>query len=140
MTTVSEVSVVVVETGPPGRDGVPQCSVQASEALAAGDWVNLHNVSGSPRARRADATAAGREADGYVRAAAALGDVVTVYLGGTNDLVTGQTPGNVYLQTTPGQGGPTPPAALGNVVQRIGSAVSATAVIFTRGAAIRRGS
>ena len=56
-----------------------------------------------------------------------------MYFEGTNTAVTGQTPGAVFLQTTAGAGGSTVPSATGNVVQRIGTAISATAVNFERG-------
>jgi len=106
--------------------------IQASEALAAGDFVNVHN-SGGARVRKADATAAGKAADGFVLAAVSSGANATVYFEGTNNQVSGMTPGDVFLQTTAGQGGATVPSAAGNVVQRLGVAVSATEVNFERG-------
>jgi len=110
--------------------GADTAAIQTSEALAAGDFVNVHNVSGSGRVRKADATTAGKEADGFVLAAFASGASATVYFEGTNDQVTGQTPGTVYLSTTPGAATTTAPNASGNVVQRIGFAISATAINF----------
>lgn len=109
--------------------------IQASEALSAGAWVNVHN-SGGARVRNADATVAGKETDGFVLAAVSSGGNATVYFEGTNNQVTGQTPGPVFLQTTPGVGGATVPSTAGNVVQRLGVAVSATEVNFERGQAI----
>ena len=38
-------------------------AVVTSEALAAGDFVNIYNLTGSSRARKADATTAGKQAD-----------------------------------------------------------------------------
>ena len=113
--------------------GADTASIQASENLAAGDWVNVHNVTGAVRVRKADATTAGKEADGFVLAAVTSGAPATVYFEGTNTQVTGQTPGPVYLQTTAGAGGATVPSTAGNVVQRLGVATSATAVNFERG-------
>ena len=113
--------------------GADTASIQASENLAAGDWVNVHNVTGAARVRKADATTAGKEADGFVLAAVTSGAPATVYFEGTNTQVTGQTPGPVYLQTTAGAGGATVPSTAGNVVQRLGVATSATAVNFERG-------
>lgn len=106
--------------------------IQASENLAAGDWVNIHNSAGSARVRKADATTAGKEAHGFVLAAVTSGQDADVYFEGTNDQVTGQTPGDVFLSTTPGVGADAAPSASGNVVQKIGVAVSATAVNFER--------
>lgn len=109
--------------------------IQASEALAAGDFVNVHN-SGGARVRKADATTAGKEAHGFVLAAFGSGANATVYFEGTNNQVTGLTPGPVFLQTTAGVAGATVPSATGNVVQRLGVAVSATEVNFEAGPAV----
>ena len=109
--------------------GADTATISASETLAAGDWVNVWNNSGA-KVRKADATTAGKEAHGFVLSAVTSGNPATVYFEGTNTQVTGQTPGPVYLQTTAGAGGATVPSASGNVVQRLGVAVSATAVSF----------
>lgn len=107
--------------------------VQASEALAAGDLVNIHNVSGAARVRKADATTAGKEAHGFVLAAVASGANATVYSEGTNGQVTGLTPGPQYLSTTPGLATNTPPAASGNIVQKVGIAMAVNALNFGSG-------
>ncbi|RYF57871.1 MAG: hypothetical protein EOO27_14245 [Comamonadaceae bacterium] len=106
--------------------------VVTSEALAAGDWVNLWNSTGL-KARKADATVAGKEVWGFVLAAVTNGGNATVYFEGTNNQVSSQTVGPVYLQTTAGQGGATVPSAAGNIVQMLGVALSATEVNFERG-------
>ena len=54
----------------------------------------------------------------------------TVYFEGTNTGVSGQTPGPVFLSTTAGGATAAAPSAAGNVVQRIGFAVSATSINF----------
>ena len=115
--------------------GADTAAITASETLAAGDWVNVWNSSGA-KVRKADATTAGKEAHGFVLAAVTSGNPATVYFEGTNTQVTGQTPGPVYLQTTAGQGGATVPSSSGNVVQRIGVAISTTAVNFEAGPAV----
>lgn len=111
--------------------GADTATIDASENLAAGDWVNVWNSSGA-KVRKADATTAGKDAHGFVLSAVTSGNPATVYFEGTNTQVSGQTPGPVYLQTTAGTGGSTIPSASGNVVQQIGVAVSATAVNFER--------
>lgn len=116
--------------------GTDTVTVTASEALAAGDWVNIWNDAGTAKVRKADATTAGKEVHGFVLSAVTSGNPTTVYFEGTNTQVTGQTPGPVFLQTTAGRGGTTIPSASGNVVQQIGVAVSATAVNFERGAPV----
>ncbi|CAN7371098.1 hypothetical protein LJR074_002210 [Acidovorax sp. LjRoot74] len=115
--------------------GADTKSITTSEALAAGDWVNIWNSTGA-KARKADATTAGKEVHGFVLAAASSGASALVYFEGTNTQVTGQTPGPVFLQTTAGTGGATIPSASGNVVQRIGVALSATEVNFEGGPAV----
>ena len=113
--------------------GADTASLTASEALAAGDYINVWDDSGTPKMRKADATTAGKEADGFVLAAVSSGVAGTAYFEGTNTQVSGQTAGSVYLQTTAGAGSSTVPSASGNVVQRLGTAVGATAVNFERG-------
>ena len=112
--------------------GADTKTIAASEALAAGDWVNVWSSTGA-KVRKADATTAGKEAHGFVLAAVSGGANALVYFEGTNTQVTGQTPGPVYLQTTAGTGGATIPSASGNVVQNLGVALSATEVNFERG-------
>jgi hypothetical protein len=73
---------------------------------------------------------AGKRAHGFVLAAVANGATATVYMEGTNNQVTAQTPGDVYLQTTAGLAGATVPSAAGNVSQRLGVATSATSINF----------
>lgn len=109
--------------------GADTASITTSEALAAGDWVNVWNSTGA-KARKADATVAGKEAHGFVLSAAGSGAAATVYFEGTNTAVTGQTPGPVFLSTTAGIGSATAPSGSGNVVQRVGFAISASAVNF----------
>lgn len=112
--------------------GSDTASIQASENLAAGDFVNVHN-SGGARVRKADATTAGKEAHGFVLGAVSSGANATVYFEGTNTGVSGMTPGTVFLHTTAGGATGTAPSGSGNVVQKLGVAVSATAINFERG-------
>ena len=111
--------------------GADTASIVASEALSAGDYVNVYDDTGTAKVRKADATTAGKEAHGFVLSAVSSAASATVYFEGTNTAITGQTAGVVYLATTAGAGSITPPSAAGNVVQRIGFAVSATAMNFT---------
>lgn len=115
----------------PSGIGADTAVIQASENLAAGDIVNVHN-SGGARVRKADATSAGKEADGFVLAGVTSGANATVYFEGNNGQVTGLTPGPVYLSTTPGLATNTPPSASGNVVQRVGLATAAANVNFEK--------
>lgn len=116
--------------------GADTAVIDASEGLAAGDWVNVWNDGGAAKVRKADATTAGKDTHGFVLAAFTSGNPATVYFEGTNTQVAGQTPGPVYLQTTAGTGGATAPSASGNLVQQVGVALSATSVNFERGAPV----
>lgn len=108
-------------------------SIQASENLAANDLVNIHNVSGSARVRKADASAEGKEANGFVLAAVTSGANADVYFEGTNAGLSGLTPGPLFLGTTPGQVTSTAATGTGQVVQRVGVAIGATALNFEAG-------
>ena len=102
----------------------------ASENLVAGNWVNIWSDVGVLKVRKADATAAGKEADGYVLANVTSPANATVYFGGINTALSALTLGATYwLSTTPGTGvETTPPSATGNVVQLLGKAISVTEV------------
>lgn len=108
--------------------GADTATVTASEALSAGDFVNIWNSTGA-KVRKADASTAGKEVHGFVLAAVSSSAAATVYFEGTNTQVTGLTPGVVYLSAaTPGAATGTAPSGSGQVVQKIGFATSATAV------------
>jgi hypothetical protein len=110
--------------------GADTALIAASEALAAGDFVNIYSSSGA-KCRKADASTAGKEAHGFVLASVESAANATVYFEGTNTQVTGQTPGVVFLSaTTPGLATSTAPSSSGNVVQRIGFATGTTAINF----------
>jgi hypothetical protein len=106
--------------------------ITASEALAAGDFVNIWSSTGF-KVRKADATAAGKHAMGFVLASVLSSGAATVYLSGPNTAVSGQSPGDVFLTTTAGQVSATPPSGSGNVSQYVGTATSATSVDFNPG-------
>lgn len=117
--------------------GADLANVVTSEDLSAGDFVNIYDNGGTPTVRKADATTAGKESDGFVLAATTSPASAAVYFAGTNDQVSGQTIGaTVFLQITAGLSGVTVPSASGNVVQRLGRALSATAISFEAAAPI----
>ena len=107
--------------------------IQASENLASGDLINIWNSNSQFRVRKADATTSGKEAHGFVLATVTSGQNATVYLEGTITGLTGLVPGKYYLSTTPGQITSTPPNTSGNVVQVIGTSISATELTFESG-------
>lgn len=102
-----------------------------SENLSAGNWVNLYLNGGVLTARKADATAAGKEADGFVLVGSTSPAAAVVYLEGSNTGVSGLTIGTDYfLHTTAGSQTSTAPSASGNIQQPLGRATSATALMF----------
>lgn len=118
----------------PAGTGQDAATLPATEALSAGNLVNVWNSGGTPSVRKADATAEGKEANGFVIAAAASGANATVFFEGRITGLTGLTVGaRYYLGTTPGATVTTAPATAGNVVQFIGVAVSTTTIDFEGG-------
>jgi hypothetical protein len=106
--------------------------IEASENLSAGDFVNVWNDGGTAKVRKADATTAGKQAHGYVLDTVTSGADATVYFEGSNTQVSGAVPGPVFLATSAGGFTDTAPSTSGNVVQRLGVAVSATVINFER--------
>lgn len=81
----------------------------------------------------ANATAEGKEALVFVNDDFQAGNVVTYYTTGLIDGFVGLTPGTDYFMSaaTSGAVTATAPTTAGNVVQRIGVAVSSTAISFS---------
>jgi hypothetical protein len=105
-------------------------TIAASEALTAGDFVNIYDNAGTRNVRKADASN-GREANGFVLANVANAANATVYISGLNNAVTGVTIGRRYLSaTTPGASTATPPSAASQTYQTLGYAVSTTGILF----------
>ena len=108
--------------------------IVASEALGAGDLVNVYDNSETPNCRKADATTAGKEADGFVLASVESAATATVFFTGINNQVSGLTGGtDLFLDTTAGGVNATAPSTTANVQQPVGKALSATEIIFVRG-------
>ena len=111
--------------------GADTAAIVASEALAAGDLVNIWSNGGTANVRKADASTTGKDAHGFVLVAVASAGTATVYFDGTNTQVTGLTPGVQFLSAaTPGKSTGTAPTTSGGIVQRVGFAVSAAALNF----------
>lgn len=105
----------------------PETAVIAtSENLSSGDFVNVWNNAGAFAVRKADASSAGKEAHGFVLSSFTHPTSAIVYFEGTNTAVTGRSPGNQYLSTTPGLSSNVAPSSTGQIVQKIGVATSAT--------------
>jgi hypothetical protein len=107
-------------------------TVMASEALAAGDFVNIWDNGGTPNARKADASAGNaKKADGFVLASFTNGAIATVYYGNLNNQKTALTVGAIYYLSAAAPGGivTAPPTTPNHIVQRLGKAVSPTTIL-----------
>lgn len=115
----------------PSGLGTPTVTIVASETLAAGNFVNFWNDSGTPKVRKADA-ATGKRADGFVKAGVTSGASATVYgPGAINDQLSGLTAVPYRLSTTtPGAIQTGIPTGAGELYQEVGTAVSATELWF----------
>lgn len=111
--------------------GAETSSLEAFGNLAAGDLVNVFSDGGVMKVRLADASSAVAPANGFVLSAFTTGQTALVYWGGLNSAITGATAGPNYLSTTPGKITTVAPSASGNIVQRIGWAITATNMFFT---------
>ena len=148
---VSEVSATAVSTGVTeankivalGTDGKLDSSVMptgigadtsvlsASEALSAGDIVNIYNAAGTAKCRKADCSN-GRRAHGFVLAVVAQDADATVYKDST---ITGLTiaaadVGIPYYLSTGGAFSKTAPTTSGYISQEVGYSVSASEIAF----------
>ena len=113
--------------------GAATAAIVASEAIAAGAFVNIWDNAGVANVRNANATAAGTDANGFVLAAVLSAATATVYFqGSTNTQLSALTPGTrYYLAITAGATQSAVPTASGNVVQSLGRTQSATAMVFS---------
>lgn len=120
--------------------GAETKSIVASEALSAGNFVNVWNNSGTINVRKADASSAsaGKPADGFVLASVSMSASATVYFAGINNQLTSLTAGDAYFgdDSTAGGATLTAPTTSGHMVQYIGDAVSTTEIAFHRGTPI----
>jgi len=117
--------------------GADTKSIVSSENLSAGNLVNVWYDVDTVKVRKADATTAGKEAVGFVLSAVTSPAEATVYFEGVITGLTGLSPGTVqFLATTAGGRTETAPSASGNVVQKVGVAVSATELSFEPGETI----
>lgn len=113
----------------PAGIGVTSKVIVASEALAAGDLVNIYSNAGTLNVRKADASGgAAKRAHGFVTASVLLSGNATVYFNGINTAQSGLTIGvDAYLSgTTPGRATATAPSTAAHIVQNVGIAASTT--------------
>lgn len=111
-------------------------TIQATEALAVGDFLNIYEVAGARRVRKALATDNTKPAHGYVNAVVSSGSSATVFTRGINALValsgftTADAGKPVFLSaSTSGGVSKTPPGTTGNIVQRLGFVIEVGATV-----------
>ena len=111
----------------------------ASEAISAGALVNIWSNAGVSSARNADGSTSGKQADGFVLAAAASGAQATVYLSGLDIAVSGLAPGLAYLSDTAvGATMSAGAVTAGHSYQQVGVVTAAGALQFAPQVAILR--
>jgi len=117
--------------------GPDTVTIEATENLAAGDFINIHDSTG-PKVRKADGSNA-RAAHGFVLASVTSGQNATVYRSGVNSGLTSLTPGAVYWLSTATAGAATataPTQTSGHINQVLGIAESTTSISFEYNAPI----
>ena len=120
--------------GPAGASGgTSTLSILTTEALAAGDMVNIYSASGNARARKASGSDK-IKAHGFVLASVSASAIASITpLGGDNTALAGLTPGITYFLSITAAGGiqAGPPNASGVLRQEVGVAISATQLATT---------
>ena len=103
--------------------------VLASENIGAGKYVNIYDNTGTPNVRLAD-NSNSREAHGFLLDAVTSGNNATVYFEGTNNDLSGLTPGSRQFLATAGGVTATPPTFAGGaqISQLVGTSISATEI------------
>jgi hypothetical protein len=113
--------------------GAETKTIAATEALSAGDLVNIYNSSGL-KCRKADGSSSAKRAHGYVLAAVANGANATVYYGNINNQLSGLTIGDELYLSDSTPGAVTNAAGLtggsGHISQRVGVATAATEALM----------
>ena len=104
--------------------------VTASEALSAGDFVNLFDDAGEPKVRKADASSIATRAHGFVKTAVSEGEPVKFYESGPCVGFTGLAVGEPYFlsDATAGEATDTAPTTTGHIAQVLGTALSDTEI------------
>jgi hypothetical protein len=109
--------------------GADTFTAAATEALAAGNFVNVYDDAGTTKVRKADASNS-RDANGFVLEAVSNAATATVYRLGTNNQLTSLTAGLTYYLSGSVAGGVTATAPTAGIIQELGTASSATALSF----------
>ncbi len=111
--------------------GPDTVSLETSEIISAGDFVNIFDDAGTTKVRKADA-GTNKAADGFMLAATQSAETGLVYLGRFNNQLGDLTGGTKYYlsDTTPGAVTNTPPTnGTGKISQFLGRATNHTTLI-----------
>lgn len=116
---------------PTGIGGEATANLLASEAIAAGDFVNIFNNAGVATIRKADASN-NRPANGFCLTAIANAATGIVNLRGENNALTGIISGTVYYlsATNAGKAVDASPSANGNIIQTLGYGLRSTSILY----------
>lgn len=119
--------------------GIESVTLTASEALDAGDLINVWDDAGTPSMRKADASGS-KPAHGFVLESVSSASTGKAYGEGKVTGLSGLTPGSTYFlsSTTPGDVTDSVITDSGYILQKVGIATSATTLVFERGEAIQR--
>lgn len=115
--------------------GSSAATIVASEALSAGDLVNVYDNSGTRTIRKANATDATKPAHGFVLLSVSSSANGTVYFDGQNTaipigtFVAADVGKMLFLNTIAGGVTITPPVSPGNIVQPLGAIISVGAAV-----------
>jgi hypothetical protein len=102
--------------------------ILATENITAGRYVNIYNNAGTPNCRLADSTN-DRPAHGFVKDAVTSGNNATIYFEGSNDDLSGLTPGaRQYLSAAGAATATVPSTPTDTILQLLGIAVDATTI------------
>lgn len=117
--------------------GLITAPLTASETITAPALGNVFNNSGTPNVRNADGSVFGKDATCYIKTSVGVGGTATCCFDGIITGLSGLTGGYAYLGATPGLVTSTPLTTSGQTSQRVGIAVSATALVFAPQASIQ---
>ncbi len=109
--------------------GLSTKTYPATEALSAGQFVDIYDNSGTASARVADNTN-GRTANGFVLSAVSQGQNALVYLQGENTALTGLTSGTQYYLGAGGAPTTTITTTAGQVIQPLGYGTASGGILF----------
>ena len=105
--------------------------INATENIAAGALVNIYNNAGVAAARNSNATDGTKQVRAYANRSVTTGNFGEFIILGLLPSATALTPGTMYYaSTTPGAFTAAAPAAVGNLVQEIGIALSPNTIYF----------